>query len=167
MKTTCSALRLRFPSAKTKKAESSINRAVLTRAQLARGGRTPLPVSNVRFRSSVKSTAVRNGLSPDRIGRDHRMHVAKLRCITLTTRRERTLRTSQITMTTRLGLQRGGFMDRNKMTSDGPVARKHVGTSGRGVHARRRKWTSWIGGGCPRKKDPCDTPLGRGAVAAA
>ena len=31
------------------------------------------------------------------------MHEAKLRCITLTTRRERTLRTSQITMTTRLG----------------------------------------------------------------
>ena len=38
-----------------------------------------------------------------RSGRDHRMHLAKLGCITLTTRRERTLGTSQITMTTRIG----------------------------------------------------------------
>ena len=37
---------------------------------------------------------------------DHRMHGAKLRCVTLATRRERTLRTAQITMTTRLGKRR-------------------------------------------------------------
>ena len=44
--------------------------------------------------------------TPSRFGHDHRMHGAKLRCVTLATRRERTLRTAQITMTTRLGKRR-------------------------------------------------------------
>jgi hypothetical protein len=48
----------------------------------------------------------------------HRSHEAKLKCITLTTRRGRTLRTAQITMTTYLRLPRERFIDQNEMTAD-------------------------------------------------
>ena len=56
--------------------------------------------------SHVTPFFARKLCTPSRFGRDHRMRGAKLRCITLATRRERTLRTAQITMTTRLGKRR-------------------------------------------------------------
>ena len=63
------------------------------------------PVSRtvLALTTHVTPSRLRRAAAIGRIGRDHRMHEAKMACITLTTRRERTLTTSQITMTTRLG----------------------------------------------------------------
>ena len=83
------------------------------------------------FRGIGRADRHREPQSLGRIGRDHRMHVAKFGCITLTARRERTLGTSQITMTTPLGLRRGALIDGREMTADGPTKARSGITSKR------------------------------------